>query len=62
MPYGVITRTENLAYIQIRPEWVVGSPYRTCPLPPLPILPPMKRLPVPDYLTKKIEVKVPLKR
>jgi hypothetical protein len=39
----VITRTEDPTYIQTRPDWILGSPYRTHPLPPLPILPPMKR-------------------
>ena len=30
--------------IKIRPRWVTISPYRTIPLPILPVLPPMKRI------------------
>ena len=51
----VITRTEDPTYIQIRPDWVLGCPYRTFPLPPLPILPPMKRISLPKSKAVKIE-------
>ena len=29
--------------------WITSSPYRTSPLDPLPILPPLKRVPMPVY-------------
>lgn len=38
-----------------RPEWISCSPYRTIPLPILPILPPLKRRPMPDY--KRLQYK-----
>lgn len=49
----MITRT-NEPYNNKRPPWITSCPYRTFPLPPLPILPPMKRIPMPNY-TIKIE-------
>jgi hypothetical protein len=56
MPNGVITRTEDPNYIQTRPDWAVGCPYRTFPLPPLPILPPLKRI---RLKSKPVKIEVP---
>lgn len=40
-----------------QPRWVVGGVYRNIPLPPLPLLPPLKpRLPI--YLKKYMSEKV----
>ena len=36
-----------------RPPWIIPSPYRTMPLPILPILPPLKRKPMPVYSRMK---------
>ena len=54
----VITRTEDPTYIQTRPDWILGSPYRTRPLPPLPILPPMKRKSLDKSKPKSKTVKI----
>ena len=32
-----------------KPPWIIPNPYRTRPLDPLPILPPLKRVPMPIY-------------
>jgi len=52
----VITRTEDPTYIQTRPDWILGSPYRTHPLPPLPILPPMKRKSLVKTKSKTVKI------
>jgi hypothetical protein len=40
-----------------QPRWVVGGTYRNIPLPPLPLLKPLKRK-VPKYLIKYMSEKI----
>lgn len=41
-----------------RPPWKIICPYRNFPLPPLPILPPLKRIIMPVYSQVKFAKKI----